>query len=157
VLQQGDTANVQISHSGQLTQPVTVSVVKKQPGIFTTGGTGSGQAIVQNADGTLNSSSNRAAKGSTISILATGAGQNIPTLPDGTIATDDSGRPRLRITVLIGGIGAEIVSARLPAGFVAGLIQVNVQIPAGAPSGPAVSLELGAGDVLSPPATVAIQ
>jgi len=157
VLQQGDTANVQISHGGQTTQAVTVSVVKKQPGIFTTGGTGSGQAVVQNADGKLNSSSNLAAKGSTISILATGAGQTIPTLPDGTFATDDSNRPRLRITVLIGGIGAEVVSARVPVGFVAGLIQVDVRIPAGAPSGPAVSLELGVGDELSPPATLAIQ
>ena len=61
-----------------MTPAVTVSVVKKQPGIFTIEGTGSGQAIVQNADGTLNSSSNLAAKGSTISILATGAGQNTP-------------------------------------------------------------------------------
>ena len=154
---QGNTATVQISHSGQTTQTVTVSVVKKQPGIFTTGGTGSGQAIVQNADGSLNSSSNLAAKGSTISILATGAGQTTPILPDGTFATDDSNRPRLRITVLIGGIGAEVVSSRVPVGFPAGLIQVDVQIPAGAPSGPAVSLELGVGDVLSPPATLAIQ
>jgi uncharacterized protein (TIGR03437 family) len=158
VLQRGTgTADVQISHGGQMTQTVTVSVVKKQPGIFTTGGTGSGQAIVQNADGSLNSSSNLAAKGSTISILATGAGQTTPILPDGTFATDDSNRPRLRITVLIGGIGAEVVSARVPVGFLAGLIQVDVQIPAGAPSGPAVSLELGVGDVLSPPATLAIQ
>jgi uncharacterized protein (TIGR03437 family) len=93
VLQQGDTASVQISHSGQTAQTVTVSVVKKQPGIFTVGGTGSGQAIVQNTDGTLNSSSNLAAKGSMISILATGAGQTTPILPDGTFATDDSSRP----------------------------------------------------------------
>jgi uncharacterized protein (TIGR03437 family) len=157
VLRQGDTANVQISHSGQMTQTVTVSVVKKQPGIFTTGGTGSGQAIVQNADGTLNSSSNLAAKGSTISILATGAGQNTPILPDGTFATDDSNRPRLRITVLIGGIGAEVINARVPLGLFAGLLQVDVRIPAGAPSGPRVSLELGVGDVLSPPTTLAIQ
>ena len=157
VSQQGDTADVQISHSGQTTQTVTVSVVKKQPGIFTVGGRGSGQAVVQNADGTLNSSSNPAAKGSTISIFATGAGQTTPVLPDGTFATDDNGQPRLRITVLVGGIGAEIVNARVPVGFLAGLIQVDLQIPAGAPSGPAVSLELGVGDVLSPPATLAIQ
>jgi uncharacterized protein (TIGR03437 family) len=155
VLQQGDTADVQISHSGQMTQTVTVSVVKKQPGIFTTGA--SGQAIVQNADGTLNSSSNLAAKGSTVSILASGAGQTTPTLADGTFAADDSTRPRLRITVLIGGIGAEVVRARVPLGFFAGLIQVDVRIPPGAPSGPAVSLELGVGDVLSPPTTLAIQ
>jgi uncharacterized protein (TIGR03437 family) len=157
VLRQGDTANVQISHGGQMTQTVTVSVVKKQPGIFTTGGTGSGQAIVQNADGTLNSSSNLAAKGSTISILATGTGQNTPILPDGTFATGDSNRPRLRITVLIGGIGAEVINARVPLGLFAGLVQVDVRIPAGAPSGPQVSLELGVGDVLSPPTTLAIQ
>jgi hypothetical protein len=37
------------------------------------------------------------------------------------------------------------------------LIQVDARIPAGAPSGPAVSLELGVGDVLSPPTTLAIQ
>jgi len=157
VSRQGDTANVQISHGGQMTQTVTVSVVKKQPGIFTTGGTGSGQAIVQNADGTLNSSSNLAAKGSTISILATGTGQNTPILPDGTFATGDSNRPRLRITVLIGGIGAEVINARVPLGLFAGLVQVDVRIPAGVPSVPQVSLELGVGDVLSPPTTRAIQ
>jgi uncharacterized protein (TIGR03437 family) len=157
VLQQGDTANVQISHGGQTTQTVTVSVVKKQPGIFTIGGTGSGQAVVQNADGTLNSSSNPAARGSTISILATGAGQTTQTLPDGTFATDDSSQPLLPTTVLIGGIGGEVVSARVPVGFFAGFIQVDVLIPFGAPTGPAVSLELGVGDVLSPPATLAIQ
>ena len=75
--------------------------------------------------------------------MATGAGQTTPTLADGTFAADDSIRPRLPITVLIGGIGAEVVSARVPLGVFAGLIQVDVQIPAGAPSGPAVSLELG--------------
>jgi uncharacterized protein (TIGR03437 family) len=158
VLQRGTgTADVQISHGGQMTQTVTVSVVKKQPGIFTTGGTGSGQAIVQNADGSLNSSSNLAAKGSTVSILGTGAGQTTPPLPDGTFAIDNSIRPRLRITVLIGGIGAEVIGARVPSGLFAGLLQVDVRIPAAAPSGPAVSLELGVGDVLSPPATMAIQ
>jgi quinohemoprotein ethanol dehydrogenase len=151
-----DTADVQISHSGQTTQTVTVSVVEKQPGIFTIGGTGSGQAIVQNADGSLNSSSSPAAKGSTVSIFATGAGQTTPTLPDGAFAPDDSSRPRLRITVLIGGIGAEVINARVPRGLLAGLIQVDAQIPAGVPSGP-VSLELGVGDVLSPPTTLAIR
>ena len=78
-------------------------------------------------------------------------------LPDGTFAPDDSIRPRLRVTVLIGGIGAEVISARVPLGFFAGLIQVDVRIPAGAPSGPAVSLEMGVGDVLSPPTTLAIR
>jgi uncharacterized protein (TIGR03437 family) len=131
--------------------------VKKQPGIFTTGGTGSGQAIVQNGDGSLNSSSNLAAKGSTVSILATGAGQTTPTLPAGTFASGDSIRPRLPITVLIGGIGAEVIGAQVPSGQFAGLLQVDVRIPAGAPSGPAVSLEVGVGNVLSPPATIAIQ
>jgi uncharacterized protein (TIGR03437 family) len=113
--------------------------------------------VVQNADGSLNSSSSLAAKGSTVSILATGAGPTTPPLPAGTFAADDSFRPRLRITVLIGGIGAEVISARVPSGLFAGLLQVDVRIPADAPSGPAVSLELGVGDVLSPPATLAIQ
>jgi uncharacterized protein (TIGR03437 family) len=153
----GATADVQISHSGQTTQTVTVSVVDKQPGIFSIGGTGSGQAIIQNADGSLNSSSNLAAKGSTVSIFATGAGQTTPTLPDGAFAADDSSRPRLRVTALIGGIGAEVIDARVPKGLFAGLIQVDVRIPAGAPSGAAVSLELGIGDVLSPPTTLAIR
>ena len=158
VLERGTgTADVQISHSGQMTQTVTMSVVKKQPGIFTIGGTGSGQAIVQNADGSLNSSSNPAAKGSMVSILATGAGQTTPILPAGTFAADDSIRPRLRITVLIGGIAAEVIDARVPQGLFAGLIQVDVRIPTGALSGAAVSLELGVGNVLSPPATLAIQ
>ncbi len=66
---------------------VPVDIVANAPGIFTPSGTGQGVAAVINADGTLNSASNPATHGTTVSIYATGLGTpNATGVADGTNA-----------------------------------------------------------------------
>jgi uncharacterized protein (TIGR03437 family) len=152
-----ETAQVEIVRGGRRTGPATVSIAARQPGIFTAqGGTG-GQAIVLNQDGSFNSPSNPAAKGSTVSIFATGAGQTDPPGVNGAWATDDRARPLSPVIALIGGIGADLISARVPRGAFAGLIQVDARVPANAPASAETPLALTVGDVISPPATIAIR
>jgi uncharacterized protein (TIGR03437 family) len=152
-----DSAQIQVSHDGQRTGMVTVSVVPVQPGVLTTKGSANGQAVVLNQDGSLNSPGNPAAKGSTVSIFATGTGQTDPPGADGQFTAGDLAKPVAPVDVLIGGIGADVIATRTPRGMFAGLLQVDARVPAETASGPAVLLSLSAGDVISPPATVAIR
>jgi uncharacterized protein (TIGR03437 family) len=54
---------------------VRPAVVPSVPGIFTKTQTGTGQAAALNQDGSPNSEANPAARGSTVSLFATGEGQ----------------------------------------------------------------------------------
>jgi len=87
-------------------------VVAAAPGIFTASG-GTGQAAANNQDGSLNSASNPAARGSVISLYATGQG---------------SGQGE--ITLNIAGYSAALLYAGPAPGF-PGLMQINAQIPTG--------------------------
>jgi trimeric autotransporter adhesin len=89
-----------------------VPVVAAAPGIFTVSG-GTGQAAANNQDGSLNSASNPAARGSVISLYATGQG---------------SGQGE--ITLNIAGYSAPLLYAGPAPGF-PGLMQINAQIPTG--------------------------
>lgn len=152
-----DSVQLAITHSGQMVGPVTLSVVASQPGIFTTKGGTIGPGIVFNQDGSLNSPSNPAVKGSTVSIFATGAGQTIPPGVNGAFAVDDSAKPALPVDVLIGGFNATPVNARTPQGMFAGVVQIDAPVPATAASGPQIPVAVAIGDVLSPNVTIAIQ
>jgi len=94
-----------------LTGP-SVPVVAAAPGIFTVSG-GTGQAAANNQDGSLNSALNPAARGSVVSLYATGQGS----------ATDG-------ITLTIAGYTAPLLYAGAAPGF-PGLMQINAQIPSG--------------------------
>jgi uncharacterized protein (TIGR03437 family) len=87
-------------------------VVAAAPGVFTTAG-GIGQAAATNQDGSLNSAGNPAARGSVVSLYATGAGSGA------------SG-----VTVTIAGYNAPLLYAGPAPGF-PGLMQMNAQIPCG--------------------------
>jgi trimeric autotransporter adhesin len=89
-----------------------VPVVPAAPGIFTSSGA-IGQAAATNQDGSLNSASNPAARGSVVSLYATGQGssQNV-------------------VTLTIAGYNAPLLYAGPAPGF-PGLMQINAQIPCG--------------------------
>jgi quinohemoprotein ethanol dehydrogenase len=153
-----NSANVQIIHGGRRTEMIPVSVVAVQPGVFTTTGGTAGQGIILNEDGSANSASNPAGKGSIIKVFATGAGQTVPPGVNGAPAADDSMKPRLRVEALVGGIGGQVLSARVPRGVPAGVLQVDVRLPGNLRSGPDLPVEIAVGDVMSPPtATVAVR
>ena len=64
----------------------------------------------------------------------------------------------LPVSVRIGGQAAAVHYAGAAPGFVAGAMQINVQIPSGVEPGPKVPISLIVGDLASPPGvTVAVR
>jgi len=130
-----------------------VVMVNEDPGVFTIGGLGTGQAAVLNYDNatqtySINSSKNAAARGSTIVIYATGLGSMINPISDGFIATGpDSVIDPVQVT--IGGQPAVVSYAGAAGGSVAGLVQINAIVPPTVATGQAVSLTITGGTLYS--------
>ncbi len=129
-----------IERNGETYGPWKLPVADAVPGIFTMDGSGTGQAAALNEDGTPNSPSHPAAKGSVIAFYATGAGRLDPPLPDGAIAGTvlPLPQPHLGVSVRIGSFDAPVEYGGAAPGLVNGAIQVNVRVPEGAPTGDAV-------------------
>jgi hypothetical protein len=70
------SVDVQVEYLGVRSDPVTVPVLASRPGIFSVDASGQGQGAILNEDGTLNSSSNPARRGSVITIFGTGGGES---------------------------------------------------------------------------------
>src|SRR5262249_5297444 len=92
----------------------SIRVSTAAPGIFTMNGSGTGQAAIINQDGSLNTASNPAPRGTIVSVYATGQGSE-------TAAN---------VKLTIGGYSADLPYAGPAPGF-AGLMQINAQIPGG--------------------------
>jgi uncharacterized protein (TIGR03437 family) len=90
------------------TAPITANVVDASPALF---GNASGQASAINGDGTLNSATNPAARGSIISLFGTGEGVT-----------------KLPFALTIGGFMASVLYAG-PAGNYPGMFQINAWVP----------------------------
>jgi uncharacterized protein (TIGR03437 family) len=120
---------------------------------------GTGQGAILNQDGTINSAANPAAKGSVVTLFATGEGQTNPGGVDGKLAPGvlPLPAPLLNVSVDIGSATLLPLYAGAAPTLVAGVFQVNVLIPANAPSGNApVVLRVGTA-TSRPGVTVAIQ
>ena len=142
------TADIAVSYQGQHGATTVVPVTTTAPGIFTSSMTGTGQAAAVNQNGSLNSASNPANVGSFVSLYLTGEGQTSPGGVDGKIAASAPyPMPVLPVTAAIGGQTATVTYAGAAPTAVAGLLQVNVQIPAGIPTGPAVPVLVSVGGV----------
>ncbi len=150
------TAQVNIGSYGPITLPVNAAV----PGIFTTTQTGYGQAAVVNQDGTLNSITNPAARGSVISAWLTGVGQLSPPQADGVLTptTLPLSAPVLPVTVSIRGVNADVQYAGAAPGYVSGLIQINAVVPTTINFGNLVPLQVTiAGYASQPDITIAVK
>lgn len=137
---------LQVSYRGKKTNAVTLPVADSSPGIVTLSGSGRGPGAVFNEDGTLNSASNPAARGSIIVFYATGEGQTNPAGVDGKLATEVFPKPLLPVSVMIGDLEGGILYAAAAPFMVAGAMQVNVRVPADAPAGDAVPVRLKVGN-----------
>ncbi|HYW48717.1 MAG TPA: hypothetical protein VE959_37985 [Bryobacteraceae bacterium] len=130
----GPTARVVAVYQGQTSAPATENVVAASPAIFTLDGSGAGQALAINvADGAVNGPNHPASAGSYVTLYATGAGQTNPAGQDGQPATVSS--VVAAVTATIGGQTATVQYAGGSPGSVAGVIQVNLQVPAGLTAG----------------------
>jgi uncharacterized protein (TIGR03437 family) len=155
----GATTVVTVSYGGRKSSPVTVPVAWTAPGLSTTNFSGIGQTAPTNEDGSLNSPAQPAAIGSVITLFATGEGQTMPAGIDGKLAGDDPlPSPLLPVTLTIGGYQAAVLYAGGARGQVAGVMQIDAQIPTGIAVGDAVPVVLEVGDVPArAPITIAVR
>lgn len=132
------SAQLVVYLNGKPSAAVTVAVQPVSPALFTVCACGTGAAVIQNQDYTINTQSNAAARGSVILLYATGLGPTSPTGITGKAAphaeplarTADQYLP----VITIGGVSARVEFSGLAPWFV-GLWQVNVTVPANAPTG----------------------
>lgn len=123
---------------------VTLPVSTAAPAIFAT--SAAGQGAILNADLLVNSAANPAARGSWIAIYATGAGLLSPAVADGSIVSASNLPLAVApIAVTIGGQIATVGYQGGAPGLVAGVVQINAQVPAGVTPGAAVPVTIGAG------------
>jgi uncharacterized protein (TIGR03437 family) len=129
---QSGTAGMQVveAATGRLLGDVTVTMTTADPGIFTQAGNGIGPAIAINQDNTLNTQTNPAVQGSTITIYGTGQGFIAGAPPDGNVLNKPLTTPANPIVIM----GFEQVpdaniqySGLSPA--LVGVWQLNIVIP----------------------------
>ena len=154
----GASTELEILYQGQSTASTTLAVQAASPAIFSLKSSGGGQGAILNQDGSVNSSTNPAAPGSVISLFATGAGVTTPASIDGALTTSPYPAPDLAVSVTINGQAAQVTYAGAAPGLVAGVLQVNVVLPADTPDVSYNEIVLTVGDFSSPSAvTVAAQ
>ena len=126
----GSTMDLQVTTSAGQSSVLPLNVVRAQPNIFG----------VLNGDGSINSQSNPAPAGGTVSVLVSGAGALNMSVADGAIASSPAPAPALPADVMVswglggflGGFGQQAVhpayAASVP-GSVVNMLRVNVPMP----------------------------
>ena len=152
------TVTVEVERGSQTSGAQLVTITTVSPGIFTLNqqGTGAG-AIFHGEDFQPVSESAPARHRELLVIFCTGLGPVQPEVQSGHIAPSTEPLARTLSTPLvnIGGMPAEVTFSGLTPGYV-GLYQVNVQLPAGVPSG-TQSVEIIINGVPSNTVTIAVQ
>jgi uncharacterized protein (TIGR03437 family) len=138
------TTEVMVSNDGQFSTTPALTVAPSAPALFTTDSSGSGPGAILNQDGTLNSATNPAGRGSVVALFLTGAGPTNPPSADGSVATNLLGFLANPVTVTIGGQAARVMYAGSAPGLIAGIAQVNVVVPDGvAPGAVQIVVQVG--------------
>jgi uncharacterized protein (TIGR03437 family) len=149
----GPTTQVQILYQGQTMSTTTVPVQAAAPSLFSLDRTGGGPGAILNQDGSVNTRDNPAARGSVVVLYATGGGQTKPASEDGAItAGPEYPILVLPVTVFIGDQPAEVLYAGAAPGIIAGVLQINIRIPATAQPTFAAQVTVKVGDFASPTA-----
>jgi uncharacterized protein (TIGR03437 family) len=143
----GSNVQVFVQYQGQTSAPMTLPVAAVAPALFTQDSSGKGQAAASNQDGTLNGAAHPAKAGSYISLWLTGAGQTNPASVDGQPGAAPLPKPVAPILVTIGGTSAVVQYAGQAPNTVAGVMQINAQIPSGTQAANAVPVVVQVGSV----------
>lgn len=141
----GPTTRIQVVYQNRPTNTISVPVVAASPGLF----------AITNQDGALNGASAPAAAGSILILYGTGEGQTAPAGVDGSVANSVFPKPVLDVGVTIGGRAAEVLYAGAAPGFVAGVLQINVRVPAGLTGSQPLVVRVG--ETASPASTIAVR
>ena len=138
-----------VDNAGASSNEARLGVVPAVPAVFVT------QAInhylpvaaALNEDGSINSSTNRAAPGSIVSVFGTGFGTLVPPPPDGSLLSGQL--PMLQQTIGVFGPGFVTVLYAGPApSQVAGVMQVNFRLPDDMTQTPTIILFAGGGSAV---------
>jgi uncharacterized protein (TIGR03437 family) len=154
---------VWIEYAGETSNTDQVTLAPTAAGLFAQNSSGSGTGAILNQDNSLNGPGHPAAKGSIVQVYMTGEGQTNPQGVTGAITAATLPPPQVTpqpmqlIQVWIGGQQALWTYAGEAPGMVAGVMQLNVQIPANAPSG-ALTIQVSiSGNMSQNGITVAVQ
>jgi len=152
------SAQVAVTYRGNTSLVSTVPVAQTAPGLFTADSSGSGEAAAFNQDFTLNSIANPAPVGSIVILYGTGEGQTSPGGTDGKVnsASGLPPAPIQNVTATVGGVPAVIDYVGGVPTSVAGLFQINIEIPSGVPAGSTVPVVVSIGGVPSQTVTIAV-
>jgi len=132
----GPTATVQVVSGGQASNTVEIPIAASSPGFFTVPRNGIGEGAILDTSFRLISASNPARRGSFVQLFLTGLGVTAPPVNDGAAApTSPLSVTNAPLRIFIGGVEATNVTYKGLAPGLAGLYQINVQIPQGAPTG----------------------
>jgi uncharacterized protein (TIGR03437 family) len=138
------SAQLVLSNGIQTPLSLQVPVAASAPGLFTSDFTGNGRLVALNMDGSVNSPSNPAARGSAILLFATGEGMTNPAGQEGTVETKFIRQPVLPVSVALNGIPASVIYAGSSPGTVSGVMEIEVALPASLSAGlVAVNLQVG--------------
>jgi uncharacterized protein (TIGR03437 family) len=156
--------SVWIAYAGRASVAYPLSLGASAMALFAQNASGSGPGAILNQDNSLNGPGHPAAKGSIVQMFMTGEGQTYPQGVTGKITAvtlpppQVTPAPVLPITVGIGVDPVVLTYAGEAPGMVAGVMQLNVQIPQYAPSG-ALKITLWNGANASPQSgiTVSVQ
>ncbi len=124
------SAQVQIIYNGTTVATQQVPLAAASPALFTTG-SGMGQVVAVNEDGSINSDQHPAQLGSVVVFYATGQGQTQPASTTGQAAQAPFGMSLLPVSLTIGGIPADIIWEGSAPGFVGLDGMINARIPSG--------------------------
>lgn len=132
--------SAQAVYQGQTSNVVALTPAATVPALFTFNGSGTGPAAALNQDQTYNTPNNPAPKGSVVVLYMTGEGQTAPLGVTGGVTAvaamqPVTPQPVLPIAALVGGQPASILFDGEAPGLVSGVMQLNIQIPPGVPSG----------------------
>jgi uncharacterized protein (TIGR03437 family) len=150
-------ATVQIQNNNLTSFAVSVNTQSTFPGIYTLDGTGRGGASAVNQNGQLNTRLTPAKAGDVITIYASGLGAVMPAATAGQPAPENPPSVVTQtVAASIGGVPAPVTFAGLAPGYT-GLYQVNIQVPAGVPSGTRPIVVSNAGNASQGLVTIEVQ
>lgn len=134
VLGPGTTTQVQVEYQGVPSNSVPVPVQAAHPGLFTVDSSGLGGGAILNQDYSVNGGLNAAPRGSWVMIYCTGGGVTSPAGVDAALTPAPPPLYLLKtspVAVTIGGIAAAVSFSGAAPAQIAGLTQINAQVPAG--------------------------
>ena len=133
----GSTANIVVSVNSTKSNAVSVPLAPTAPGIFTISNNGLGDGAILHPDYSVVSQTNPALPGETVQVFLTGLGAVSPPVQDGAAAPGKAPLAQVvgPLNVYVGGLPASIQFKGLAPGL-AGLYQVNIQVPVNLGPGP---------------------